>query len=156
RQTELPGLGTLVLTRTKKDEARGAATAPARAIDLGARSLIPLDRAIPRPYATGSAVYRVTAREEDQPGTLFARDAHQEVRDLNGRSFELVVHPARHGGDRGNEKPGPEYLSSCHFIDCADERVKELARRAVGQERDPWKKALRIEGHVKRAMRVDQ
>src|SRR5262249_6662548 len=49
RQTELPGLGPLLLPRTRKNEARAVATAPARAIDLGARSLIPLDRAIPRP-----------------------------------------------------------------------------------------------------------
>jgi transglutaminase-like putative cysteine protease len=153
RQMELPGLGTVVLTRTRGQE-RTLSTAPPRSIDLGARTLIPLDRAIQRPYATRSAVYRVTVQEDEKPGTVFARDTHQEVGNLSGQTFELVVHPVRPG--KGAEKPGPEYLASSHFIDWADERVKALARLAVGQESHPWKKALRIEGHVKRVMRVDQ
>lgn len=48
-----------------------------------------------------------------------------------------------------------EYLESCHFINSADARVKELARRAVGEETDVWAKARRIERWVKQNMRVD-
>jgi transglutaminase-like putative cysteine protease len=46
-------------------------------------------------------------------------------------------------------------LQSCHFINCDDARVKELARRATGDEKDPWAKARRLERWVKQNMRPD-
>jgi transglutaminase-like putative cysteine protease len=36
-----------------------------------------------------------------------------------------------------------------------DARVKELARQAVGDEKDPWRKALRLERWVKQHLRPD-
>jgi transglutaminase-like putative cysteine protease len=48
-----------------------------------------------------------------------------------------------------------EFLQPCHFINCDDPRVKELARRAVGEETDPWRKARRLERWVKQNMRPD-
>ena len=47
---------------------------------------------------------------------------------------------------------GEEYLKSNYFIDSANEKVKELAVRAVGTEKDPWEKAKRIEKWVKANM----
>src|SRR5207248_8677693 len=49
RQTELEGLGALLLTRTTREEATGRTAAPAQLADIGLRTLIPLNRAIPRP-----------------------------------------------------------------------------------------------------------
>jgi transglutaminase-like putative cysteine protease len=156
RQFELEGLGAVTLTRSSHEEAKAPVTAPARAPDIGLKSLVPLGRAIPRPYATRSALYRVTLRGDPEPATAFARDAHQEVRNVRGQTFELLVHPARPGkGDGGADRPAAEFLGSSHFVDCDDARIKELARRAIGAEKDPWKKALRVERWVKGAMRVD-
>jgi transglutaminase-like putative cysteine protease len=145
KQTELDGLGTLVLVRTTKEKAQSAVTA---APDVGRRSLIPLDRAIPRPYDTRSVLYRVTLRDEDDAAAAFVRDGHQEARGNKGNTFELLVHPVR-VGKSGTEKAGPEHLAPSHYIDHGDARVRELARRAVGAETDNWKKALRIERFVK-------
>jgi transglutaminase-like putative cysteine protease len=153
RQIEMEGLGTVILTRTTR---ASAAAGGARLADVGARSLVPLNRTIPPPHALRSVLYRVTLRGDANPGTALASDAHQEVRNVTGQTFELLVHPVRPGPGSGSaDRPGPEFLASCHYIDSADERVKELARRAVGPETDPWRKALRIERWVKGALRVD-
>jgi transglutaminase-like putative cysteine protease len=151
RQVEIEGLGTVLFTRASKEL---AGAAPPSAVDVGARSLVALDRAIPRPYDTRSALYHVTLQGDDDAESAFVSDAHQEVRELRGRSFELLVHPVR-PGTKGNAQPAAEYLASCHFIDHDDPRIKELARRAVGEERDAWKKALRIERFVKGLMSND-
>jgi transglutaminase-like putative cysteine protease len=152
KQTELDGLGTVVFVRTTREKALAA---PARAAvpDVGRRSLVSLDRAIPRPYDTRSVLYRVTVRDEKDGASAVVRDAHQEVRSARGGTFELLVHPVR-PGKSGTEKAGAEYLAASHYID-SDARVKELARRAVGAETDDWKKAVRIERLVKNLMRTD-
>lgn len=161
RQTELEGLGTLILTRVSKEQALAAASRPAPALDLGLKTLIPLNRSIPRPYDTRRAVYRITLRNDPDPGTALARDDHQEIRNLHGSTFELDVHPAQPDGERAGSVSGrsppaaKELLASCHFINCADARIKELARRAVADETDPWRKALKIERWVKANMAPD-
>src|SRR5262249_55824363 len=43
----------------------------------------------------------------------------------------------------------------CFFIDCDNERVKALAREAVGRETDPWKKAQAVERWVHDRMQSD-
>jgi transglutaminase-like putative cysteine protease len=155
RQFELDGLGKIVLIRTTHEKATAAAT-PGRIADIGRKTLIPLNRAIAHPYATRSAVYRITLPGDGDPGTALARDEHQEIRNLKGDTFELLVHPVRKPKPKEVAEPTPaEFLQSCHFIDCDDRRVKELARRAVGDEKDPWAKARRIERWVKQSMRSD-
>ena len=144
-----------ILTRTTQDVATAAGAG--RLPDLNQKNLIPLNRTIPHPHATRTAVYRVTLRDDPEPETAFARDGHQEVVNVKGGVFELRVHPVRLGPsakDAHAARPA-EYLQSCHFIDSDDARVKELARKAVGAETDPWKKALRIERWVKQNMRPD-
>jgi transglutaminase-like putative cysteine protease len=155
REIELEGLGTVVLTRTTREAALAAAPA-AKVADVGLKSLLPLNRAIPRPHETRAAVYRVTIRGDSDAGTALARDAHQDIRALEGNSFELHVHPPRAPEKRPGAGAAPaEYLAACPYIDGGDERVRALAARAVGEEKDPWKKARRIERWVKQAVRVD-
>jgi transglutaminase-like putative cysteine protease len=155
RQIELDGLGTVVLTRTSREAATAPAT-PGRVGDIGLKTLIPLNRSLARPYATRSAVYRITLRGDPDPGSALARDTHQEVRNLKDDTFELYVHPVRKPERRGEAEAAPaEFLQPCHFINCDDSRVKELARRAAGDEKDPWRKARRLERWVKQSMRPD-
>lgn len=163
RQIELAGLGAVVLTRTTK-EAATAAAAPRQLTDIGFKTLIPLNRALPRPYATRSAVYRITLRGDRDPGSALVRDEHQDIRALHGETFELHVHPSRRAGSVSDGKATvanasgsspAECLKPCYFIDCGDARVKELARRAAGTETEAWAKARKIERWVKQNMRVD-
>jgi hypothetical protein len=146
KQTEMDGLGTIVLIRTTKEKAV-APTTPT--VDLGKRSLVPLNRAIARPYDSRSVTYRITVKDEDDSAGLFVNDAHQEVRNAKGNSFELAVHPVSSASKEGKEKTAAEYLGVSHYLDHKDARIEEMTRQAVGNEKDAWKKALRIERYVK-------
>jgi transglutaminase-like putative cysteine protease len=152
RQTELDGLGTIILVRTTKERALAPSTAPAA--DVGKRSLVPLNRAIARPYDTSKLTYRITVKDEDDPAGLFIQDAHQEARNAKGNTFDLVVHPVG-PGESGKEKAPAEYLGTSHYLDHGDARIKEMARFAVGTEKDAWKKAQRIERYVKNHLSND-
>jgi transglutaminase-like putative cysteine protease len=155
RQIELDGLGTVTLTRTTREAATRPAENPTKVADIGLKALVPLDRAIPKPYETRSVVYRVTIKGDADAATALANDAHQEVRNARGDSFELHVHPARLVSNKGGAEPAAEYLGSSYYITSDDTAVKELARKAAGTEKDAWRKAVRIEGWVKQNMRAD-
>lgn len=144
RQTTLEGLGSLTLVRTEKDRAMAPVTSTAP--DIGRAAFAPLNRMIARPYDTRRARYRITVRDEADVTGLFPSDDHQTVTSAKDGKVELTVQPA---SDAGEEKAKPEHLASNAFIDHDDDRVKELARRAVGDESDAWKKAVRIERFVR-------
>jgi hypothetical protein len=148
REMELDGVGTVQLQRSTKE---GTAAAPVPSADIGLRTTVSLDRRVANPHSTRSAVYRVTLKGE--PPAVFARDDHQEIRNIRGDSFDLHVHPVRlpTGAD-----PGPaaaEYLAPNYFVDSDNPRVKELARRVAGNETDAATKAVRIERWVFQSMR---
>jgi hypothetical protein len=154
QEVELPGLGQLVLYRGTRDFAMSPG-ALATLTDIGDSQLVKLNRRLPAGYATREVVYRVTLKGEEEPGAVFPQDERQQVKSVNGETVELQIRAAR--GPRSSKagaKVGDEFTQSSYFINSDDAKVKEHARRAVGTERDPWKKALRIERWVHENMRV--
>jgi transglutaminase-like putative cysteine protease len=147
-QADVPGLGEMVLYRTTR-EGVAAAAPGATLTDIGIGQLLRLNRRITRPYDVASAVYRITFKGEGDPATTFARGGRQEVKNVQGNAFDLYVR-ASHGPEAGHadKKTGDEFTQSSYFINCNDTRVKAHARAAVGDEADPWAKALRIERWV--------
>jgi hypothetical protein len=153
-ESELPGLGRLTLYRTGRDVAEKEGAAPALLPDLGLTALVALKKPIDRPHEAKEIVYRVTVKGDDDPTTAFARDARQEVRNVKGNSFELVVRPVREPAAGADTAPaGKEFLESSYFLDSADARVKRLAARIVGAETDPLAKARKVEKWVSENMR---
>jgi len=131
---------------------KAAALAPgpiAQLTDIGLSQLIRLKQPIARPYETTSAIYRVTIRDDADPGSAFANAGRQQVKNLKGDGFELHVTggPGK-AAMAAAQEPDAEFTQSSYFIASADARVKDLARKAVGTEADPWRKALRIERWV--------
>lgn len=144
---EIPGLGKLKLYRTTREFAMGGK--PVDITDIGRTQLVPVNRKINKPYETKSAVYKITVKGEKDAGTTFARDGRQTVKNVKGETFELHV-SASHG-PKLIDKPGDvgaEFMKSCYFIKSDDVKVKEHAAKAVGKEKDPWKKAQMIEKWV--------
>jgi hypothetical protein len=148
RQTEIPGLGQLVIYRTTKEQAlaRGG-RAP---VDIGLAQLVKVNRLIQRPNETREAVYQVRLKGVEEPQKAFATDDRQAVRNVKQDQFEIVVRGLQRpaAGTRRDVKPPEDYLKSNHFIRSADAQVRSLAAKAVGDERDPWRQALRIERWV--------
>lgn len=153
---DMPGLGKLTLCKTTKAVALRPASGGAVQADLGFDQLVRVNRRIPKPYDTRDAVYRITLKGEKDAATAFAKDSRQEVRNAHGDTLELHVHasdvpPAADAASAPD--PGPEFLKGCYFINGDDPVVRKLARKAVGDETDPWEKAKRIERWVHNNMR---
>jgi transglutaminase-like putative cysteine protease len=146
RQVFIPGLGQVTTYRTTRELAlaRGA-KAP---VDIGISQMIRLNRDIPRPMEATEVVYRVTLKGVDEPLKAFASDDRQKIQNQSGDSFAIIVQ----GRQRPElVKPGEmpkEFLKSNHFLRSDDAKVIQLAEQAVGTERDPLRKALRIEQWV--------
>jgi hypothetical protein len=152
-QVEAPGLGKLVTYRTTRELALlpGNPTT----LDLGISQLVRLKKRISRAHETRSAVYRITVKGDKDAASAFAEDSRQTIKNAKGDTFELHIKASRgprEGKDEGKVKE--EYLKSNYFINCDNRRVKGHAREAVGPEKDPWKKALRIERWVHKNMTV--
>lgn len=156
RQIELEGLGTIDLIRTDRRPEQISPDNAASTPDIGLRTLTPLNHAISSPLRRLSATYRVTVRGEADAAAAFITDAHQETRASRGDTCELIVHPLREPRGQGAAQPGAEFLGFSYYVDCDDERIRSLARRAVGVETDPWQAAVRIERWVHHNLRPDQ
>ncbi len=151
---EVPGLGPIVLYRTTKTQA--LAPGPiAQLSDVGLGQLVRLKQRIPQPHETRAAVYRITVRNDDNAATTFSRDDRQQAKNGQGNTFELHVRSNEANPAVEDAKsPSAEFTQSSYFINCHDVKVRELAARAIGNEVDPWKRALRIERWVRDNMRV--
>lgn len=152
-ETDIPGMGPIVTYRMSK--AQALAPGPiAELVDLGFNQLIRLKNRIPSPHETTNAVYRVTLRNDDDPTTAFSRDERQQVKNVQGNTFDLHVKAVKNSSNPGDEKePTGEYLQSSYFINWDNPRIRELTAQAIGNETDPWKKTARIERWVHNNMK---
>lgn len=153
-ESELPGLGHLVLYRTTRAVAEKEGAAPALMADLGLKSLIRLNRAIDRPNLAREIVYRITVKGDDDAKTTFARDARQKVENVHGNTFDLRIRPVREPAEVDNAgKVKEEFLKSSYFLDSSNAKVRAQAAEIVGDESGPWRKAQRIEKWVHEHMK---
>jgi hypothetical protein len=149
------GLGVLTGYRTTKEVAQQEGVAPSLLPDLGLGTLITLNKAIDRVHDAKTVVYRVKVKGTDDPTAAFTRDSRQQAKNVKGDTFELEVRGGR--GPVKVEKPEEykkECLASNYFVNSDDVKVKELAAKAVGDEKDPWRRALRIEKWVHENMKI--
>jgi hypothetical protein len=151
-QFDLPGLGTITLYNTTKQAAQKKGVAPELLPDVGLTTAIPVKQTIDEPYDTTRAIYRVTLTEPLDK--VFSSDERQKVRKLKDGALELTVKAVREPGGDDETKPAAEYLESSQFINSKNAQVKALAKKAVGAEKDPWKKALAIQRWVHENMKV--
>jgi len=150
-QTQMEGMGQLELVRTTKALALKKEKGGANLTEVGTRQLISLNRRLPS--SPEEVVYRITLLEDKDPATSFARDDRQQVKNANDKSFELRVKAIRRPESSDKDaKIADEFLESNYYINCADDKVQELAHLAVGRERNPWRKAQRIESWVSKRM----
>jgi hypothetical protein len=155
-ELDMQPLGKIVFYRTTREAATAESGAAGASPDIGLKSMIPLNKAIPRPHETSSVVYRITVKDEDKPASVLAQDARQKVEGVSGRSFELHVTAIRAPGAGSDDAEAKdEFRQPNLFIDSDNAEVKARAKEAVGEQTDPWKKAQAIERWVHRHMRGD-
>jgi hypothetical protein len=152
QDTDAPGLGQLTLIRTTRELAT-APGAEATLTDIGISQLLRLNRKIANPYDTKAIVYRITLKGDDEAASAFVIDDRQRLIGNKGSTIEIQVLGGKTLGKAGAPKPGDEFLQSSYFITADDPKVKELARKAVGKEKDLLKKALAIEKWVNANMK---
>jgi transglutaminase-like putative cysteine protease len=154
-QTDMAPLGKIVLYRATREVALARAEVP-KTSDPLIKSLVRLDRSVPRPAATQSVVYRVTVKDDDDPASTFAQDERQTIKNVKGSTFELYVHAVRQPRDVPEPANAPnDFKTSCTYIASDDARVKEYAREAVGEETDPWRKAQLVERWLRKNVKPD-
>jgi hypothetical protein len=148
QDTEIPGLGKMTLVRTTRAIALTPG-AESMLTDIGINQLIRLNRKVLNPYETTSSVFRISIKGDADAASALVQDARQTAQAAKGATFEMLV-TARRGPKKGAPaaKAGDEFIQSSYFITSDDPKVKELARKAVGKESDPWRKALLIEKWV--------
>jgi transglutaminase-like putative cysteine protease len=153
QDTEIPGLGQISLYRTTREVAL-APGPTATLTDIGINQFVRLNKSLPRLYDTSSAIYRITIKGDEDAAAAFSQDDRQRVLKAQGPTFELQVRASQapRSGVSGN-KPGDEFTQSSYFITSADPKVRELAKKAVRNEKDTWRKALLIEKWVNSNMR---
>ena len=150
-RVDMPGLGPVSLVRCSREEAEKPSKPGEVPPDLGARTLVFLDRPIPRIHDLREVAYQFQLPGDKDPSKAFSLDTRQSSSGENGGSFVLTVK----GGEFGfvpTGQPPKAALESNFYIDSSDPLVTELAAKAIGEEKDPWRKALRIEAMVHQRM----
>lgn len=149
-EVDVPGLGRLTLYRGSKAEvSRPVPSGSPQDLDIGLGQLVRLNYRIPARYAAEDVVYRITLKGDQDAASAFAQDDRQKIENAKGDTFDLRVHARREPSTvKEADAVGEEYLGSSYFINAADPTVKALAIKAVEQEKDPWRRAVKIEGWV--------
>jgi transglutaminase-like putative cysteine protease len=156
-QTDMPVLGTVTTYRATRQQAKAPGNL-ATVVDLGISQMVRLNKSIRRALDAKVAVYRITLKGDKNAASAFTQDDRQSILRAQGDTFEMRITASR-GPVKKKQQDAEEivdlqYLKSCYFINCKDARVRQLARKAVGTETDPWKKVLRIERWVRNHMKV--
>ena len=133
--------GGMVTYRTTKE----AALRSAPKADLIAAQIVKLPRKITNAENSRQILYKLTLTSGDVSET-FPPDRRQSLRPgstpMSGLLEVKTAGPT--DGEAGSEAVDPEYLRTNPLITSTDARVVSLARRAVGNNVDPWAKAQAI------------
>ncbi|MDZ7620743.1 MAG: hypothetical protein U1E05_27380, partial [Patescibacteria group bacterium] len=121
-----------------------AEVAPA-SLDLGFDIAVKLKRPIANPHATTQIRYRVTLADGD-PAQAFPQGASQKVVSTGPHVAEITVYALRPDSpgnpDAPAETPAEADRQPSNLIPSDDSVVVRLARVAVGEEADSWRKAV--------------
>src|SRR5262249_46989184 len=137
-------LGGLVWFRTTREGALTPDVAGG-SFDQILHSVIKVARKIPRPEETRNVRYRVALNDGDVTEVIPA-DRRQSLSpgSKKGEGLLTVTTAGPYDGRPGEDQVDPAYTRPNAMVTSADDRVVELARRAVGGATDPWEKAKRV------------
>lgn len=141
------GLLDMATYKVTKDEALKEASGAE--LDLGIATLVKV-RPANDLRKSQQAVYRIKISGE-VPEKLLATGPTQSIKTISADTIELTVStitPPKQTPPQATT-PGAEFLGANRFLQSDDERVRQHALVAVGDERDSWQASLRMERWVR-------
>ena len=135
--------GTTAYRTTKEAATREVARVDQ--FDLINGMVVPVTRKISNPENSRDILYKVSLSDAE-PAAFFLNDRRQNLKPgPEPKAATLTVRTAGPTeGEAGPETVGDEYLRSNPLVTSDDIQVIRLARRAVGNQTDPWTKAQAI------------
>jgi len=126
-------------------------------LDLLASMMVEVERPLPEAHRTKQVCYQVHLDSGD-PAGVFAAGPSQTIESLDSRTAKITVHAIRPGWSDGNAKAPADPLTDDDlrpnsFIQSEDPAIVADAKRAVGDETDPWRVALLLERFVGRQLK---
>lgn len=115
-------------------------------LDLAVSTLVKVKK-IPNAHTTKSVKYRVTTKGKDSEGFLPSGES-QKVIKVSDEVSEVTVIALPIPDKAAIKDVGAEFLASTQFLQSDDERVKDHANKAAGDETDPAQIARRMEKYV--------
>jgi hypothetical protein len=149
--TVVPGLGDLHEYVTDRAECMKQP----EGAEIFAGSLITPDRALPSPHDLGRAVYRLVPLDPSQKLKLWDGEEQRVVSSQPGSCEVEVTAPRYTAADATWELPHADtpdlhrYLQASAYLEVDAPEIQDLARQAVGSEKNPVLAAQRIEDFVR-------
>ena len=151
-RSEAMGLETFRVSKAEALKKTGAAE-----LDFLPSMMVEVDRPLSDPHRTKRVRYRVRLKRGD-PAAAFAVGPTQSVKSIDPHTAEITVHAIRPGQAGGNpdapaEKPTDDDLRPNNFIQSDDPLIRSNAKKAAGDEADPWRVAVALERFVNREVK---
>ncbi len=118
-------------------------------LDLVLDVIVPVARPIAEPHETREVTYRVRL-ERDDPAAVFSSGGSQNVQTIDAHLAEITVRGLRPTMTPMGDEPAPkaEHRDSNGLVQSDDERVVDLAEKAVAGVSGPWPRACALEKTV--------
>jgi len=151
-KTLTPLLGGLETYRVSKAEA--LEKADAAAFDLLPSMTVKVEQPLPGAHRTKQVRYRIHLKGSD-PASVFVTGPTQAIKSIDANTAEITVYAIRPGESDGNrnapaDPPGDDDLRPNVFVQSDDPLIVADAKKAAGDEKDPWRVAVALERFVSR------
>jgi transglutaminase-like putative cysteine protease len=151
-KSRLPMLGGLETYRVGKAEA--LEHADAAALDLLPSMMVKVEPPLVNAHRTKKVRYRLHLDGRD-PASVFAAGATQAVKSIDANTAEITVYAIRPGRSDGNrnappDPPTADDLRPNIWVQSDDPLIVADAKKAAGDEKDPWRVAVALERFVNR------
>jgi len=120
-------------------------------VDMG---VVKLDAPLEGPHEAKRIRYRVRLDGGD-PMAAFVPGPTQRIESIDPNTARITVYAIRPGQQNGNRRAADDFPTDAdrqpnNFIQSDDPLIVAEARKAAGQETDPWKIAVALEQYVQR------
>jgi hypothetical protein len=151
----MPAMGMLETYRVSKAEA--LEKVDVAQLDLLSSMMIKVDKPLADSLRSKEVRYRVHLDGGD-PAVMFVTGPSQAVKSIDANTAEVTVYAIRPGQPGGNAKapadpPTDDDLRPNLLVQSDDPLIVADAKKAAGDEKDPWRVAVALERYVNREVK---